>query len=84
MPKVKRQGEVLVLIHILVLIVHGGGEPLPETEEEPPEGESNNILLISPRAGSLCLDPKESKKQSGGSGKSNPWPSSGGASGLIS
>jgi len=46
-PKVKRQGEVLVLIHILVLIVHGGGEPLPETEEEQPEGESNNILLIT-------------------------------------
>jgi len=46
-PKVKRQGEVLVLIHILVLIVHGGGEPLPEAEEEPPEGESNNILLIT-------------------------------------
>ena len=57
-----------MLIHIGVLIVHGGGVSLPEAKGQPLKGESNNILLISPRAGSLCLDPKECKKQSGGSG----------------
>ena len=57
-----------MLIHIGVLLVHGGGVPLPEAKEQQPEGESNNILLISPRARSLCLDPKKCEKQSGGSG----------------
>ena len=55
-----------MLIHIGVLLVHGGGVPLPGAKEQQPEGESNNILLISPRARSLCLDPKKCEKQGGG------------------